>query len=254
MLACRVRDREGAAAALHVCPYLPKAPQRILAVPEGLSVVLSCVAAGCPGGLFQGQNMLQQRAHRGYGLLHCVCLYRRKQKENQEDLLRNANENTLKALRASDGGGRQAAGRKVSAITTYARVADMPSSRDLAIQARRLALWSSTGVLGFSRGYGSRVSRALVGDRPEGVPVTTYIRADVPSSRDLAIQVCALRFSAQAEVWGLIRQEVCSACSPVRLMIIEDGNCASSFGMFEGCICGYHRKQQVLPDLVSITA
>ena len=73
-----------------------------------------------------------------YYLLPTVHLFRRKQKENQEDLLRNANENTLKALRASDGGGRQAAGRKVSAITTYARVADMPSSRDLAIQARTL--------------------------------------------------------------------------------------------------------------------
>lgn len=68
--------------------------------------------------------------------------HRRKQKENQEDLLRNANENTLKALRAADGGGRQAAGRKVSALTTYARVADMPSSRDLAIQVRAHA-WSA---------------------------------------------------------------------------------------------------------------
>lgn len=39
--------------------------------------------------------------------------HRRKQKENQEEALRKANDNTLKALKASEGGGHAAQGRKV---------------------------------------------------------------------------------------------------------------------------------------------
>lgn len=60
---------------------------------------------------------------------------RRKQKENQEDLLRNANENTLKALKASEAGGSGvAAGRKASALESYKSIDEVPSTRELAIQ------------------------------------------------------------------------------------------------------------------------
>ncbi|CAL8465250.1 g4785 [Coccomyxa elongata] len=60
---------------------------------------------------------------------------RRKQKENQEDLLRSANENTLKALKASEAGSSGvAAGRKASALESYKSIDEVPSTRELAIQ------------------------------------------------------------------------------------------------------------------------
>ena len=65
----------------------------------------------------------------------CGFNHRRKQKENQEDLLRNANENTLKALKASEAGGSGvAAGRKASALESYKSIDEVPSTRELAIQ------------------------------------------------------------------------------------------------------------------------
>jgi hypothetical protein len=67
----------------------------------------------------------------------CTWSSRKKQKENQEDLLKLANENTVKALRAGGGdGGAAATGRKVSAVEAYRSIDEMPSSRDLAIEAR----------------------------------------------------------------------------------------------------------------------
>ncbi|KAK9903552.1 hypothetical protein WJX75_008667 [Coccomyxa subellipsoidea] len=60
---------------------------------------------------------------------------RRKQKENQEDLLRNANENTLRALKASEAGsGGANIGRKASALESYRTIEEIPSTRELAIQ------------------------------------------------------------------------------------------------------------------------
>lgn len=64
---------------------------------------------------------------------------RRKQKENQEDLLRNANENTLRALKASEAGsGGANIGRKASALESYKTIEEIPSTRELAIQACHL--------------------------------------------------------------------------------------------------------------------
>lgn len=66
---------------------------------------------------------------------------RRKQKENQEDLLKRVNEETLRQLRHNQDEGNQAGssgGRKVSEVVAYRSVSDMPSVRDLAIQVSRL--------------------------------------------------------------------------------------------------------------------
>ncbi|KAL3130646.1 hypothetical protein ABBQ38_008037 [Trebouxia sp. C0009 RCD-2024] len=62
---------------------------------------------------------------------------RRKQKENQEDLLKRVNEETLRQLRHNQDEGNQAGssgGRQVSEVVAYRSVSDMPSIRDLAIQ------------------------------------------------------------------------------------------------------------------------
>lgn len=62
---------------------------------------------------------------------------RRKQKENQEDLLKRVNEETLRQLRHSQDEGNQAGssgGRQVSEVVAYRSISDMPSIRDLAIQ------------------------------------------------------------------------------------------------------------------------
>ncbi|CAK0786832.1 hypothetical protein CVIRNUC_010046 [Coccomyxa viridis] len=58
---------------------------------------------------------------------------RKKQKENQEDLLAKANQETMRALKSSDGTTAVTAGRKVSAVEAYRRVEDIPTSRELAI-------------------------------------------------------------------------------------------------------------------------
>ena len=64
---------------------------------------------------------------------------RKKQKENQEDLLKQANENTVRLLKsgAGDSGG-AATGRKVSSVEAYRSVDEIPTSRDLAIQVLRI--------------------------------------------------------------------------------------------------------------------
>ena len=64
---------------------------------------------------------------------------RKKQKENQEDLLQKANRETMRALKSTDGAAAVTAGRKVSAVEAYRRVEDIPSSRELAIMVRRIA-------------------------------------------------------------------------------------------------------------------
>ena len=74
----------------------------------------------------------------GAELLHALC--RRKQKENQEDLLKRVNEETLRQLRHTQdennqgGGGK---GQQVSEVVAYRSIAEMPTVRDLAIQASR---------------------------------------------------------------------------------------------------------------------
>ena len=62
---------------------------------------------------------------------------RRKQKENQEDLLRRVNDATLAALTSARGGGagEGRSGRRVSDLCAYKAPADVPNSRDLALQA-----------------------------------------------------------------------------------------------------------------------
>ena len=61
---------------------------------------------------------------------------RKKQKENQEDLLQRANQETMRALKSTDGATAVTAGRKVSAVEAYRRVEDIPTSRELAILVR----------------------------------------------------------------------------------------------------------------------
>ena len=62
---------------------------------------------------------------------------RRKQKENQEDLLKRVNEETLRQLRHNQDEGNQngsSGGRQVSEVVAYRSISEMPSIRDLAIQ------------------------------------------------------------------------------------------------------------------------
>ena len=60
-----------------------------------------------------------------------------KQKENQEVLLKVANENTMKMLKSGGGeSGGAVVGRKVSSVEAYKSVEEIPTSRDLAIQVK----------------------------------------------------------------------------------------------------------------------
>lgn len=62
---------------------------------------------------------------------------RRKQKENQEDLLKRVNEETLRVLRHNqdeNNQGGSGAGRQISEVVAYRSISDMPSVRDLGIQ------------------------------------------------------------------------------------------------------------------------
>ena len=63
---------------------------------------------------------------------------RRKQKENQEDLLRRVNDATLAALTSARGGAGDGgrSGRRISDLCAYKAPADVPHARDLAVQAR----------------------------------------------------------------------------------------------------------------------
>ena len=65
-------------------------------------------------------------------------LRRRKQKENQEDLLRRVNDATLAALTSARGGAGDGgrSGRRISDLCAYKAPADVPHARDLAVQAR----------------------------------------------------------------------------------------------------------------------
>lgn len=63
---------------------------------------------------------------------------RKKQKENQEDLLKRVNEETLRQLRHTQDENNQNgsdSGRQVSEVVAYRSIAEMPTVRDLAIQA-----------------------------------------------------------------------------------------------------------------------
>ena len=67
--------------------------------------------------------------------LHLWC--RRKQKENQEDLLKRVNEETLRQLRHNQDDNNQSgsgSGRQVSEVVAYRSISDMPSVQNLAIQ------------------------------------------------------------------------------------------------------------------------
>ena len=63
----------------------------------------------------------------------CWSVCRKKQKENQEDLLAKANNETMRALKSNDSSGPVTIGRKVSTIEAYRKVEDIPSTRELAI-------------------------------------------------------------------------------------------------------------------------
>ena len=68
---------------------------------------------------------------------------RRKQKENQEDLLKRVNEETLRQLRHNqdeNNQGGSGGGRQVSEVVAYRSISDMPAARDLAIQVCLLTL------------------------------------------------------------------------------------------------------------------
>ena len=89
------------------------------------------------------------------GMLSYQCggACRKKQKENQEDLLAKANQETMRALKSTDGASAVTAGRKVSAVEAYRRVEDIPTSRELAVMVRMLSqiphhLLSGTGCRG----------------------------------------------------------------------------------------------------------
>ena len=102
--------------------------------------------------------------------LHCEGACRKKQKENQEDLLAKANQETMRALKSSDGTTAVTAGRKVSAVEAYRRVEDIPTSRELAIMVRISSemfshLLSGTGCLTPAR------STLLEGVSGQGLPL-----------------------------------------------------------------------------------
>lgn len=61
---------------------------------------------------------------------------RRRQKENQEDLLKKVNDETLRQLtkQKEDGGPSSGGGRKVSEVTSYRSLKDIPQYREMAIQ------------------------------------------------------------------------------------------------------------------------
>ena len=73
--------------------------------------------------------------------------HRRKQKENQEDLLKKVNDETLRQLtKQKDGGGPSSgAGRKVSELVSYRSVKDIPPTREMAIQVS--STWLQTLAL-----------------------------------------------------------------------------------------------------------
>ena len=76
-------------------------------------------------------------------LLSALHNCRRKQKENQEDLLKRVNEETLRQLRHNqdeNNQGGSGGGRQVSEVVAYRSISDMPSTRDLAIQVCLLTL------------------------------------------------------------------------------------------------------------------
>ena len=64
-------------------------------------------------------------------IAQCTC--RKKQKENQEDLLEKANRETMRALKSNDSSAPVTAGKKVSTVEAYRKVEDIPNSRELAI-------------------------------------------------------------------------------------------------------------------------
>jgi hypothetical protein len=62
--------------------------------------------------------------------------FRRRQKENQEDLLQRVNQATLDMLNKAGGGGAAGAGggRKITDIQAYRGVADMQHNNSLTVQ------------------------------------------------------------------------------------------------------------------------
>ena len=83
------------------------------------------------------QTAIQDVASIWYVMYWAPCVCRRKQKENQEDLLKRVNEETLRVLRHNqdeNNQGGSGAGRQVSEVVAYRSISDMPSVRDLAIQ------------------------------------------------------------------------------------------------------------------------
>ena len=67
---------------------------------------------------------------------------RRRQKENQEDLLKKVNDETLRQLTKSkdENGPAGGGGRKVSEVVAYRNVKDIPATREMAIQVKCLKL------------------------------------------------------------------------------------------------------------------
>lgn len=68
---------------------------------------------------------------------------RRKQKENQEDLLKRVNEETLRQLRHNQDDNNQAGsggGRQVSEVVAYRSISEIPPTQNLAIQVCCLRL------------------------------------------------------------------------------------------------------------------
>jgi len=63
-------------------------------------------------------------------------MYRKKQKENQEDLLKKVNDETLRQLtnKQGDGDGGDGGGRRVSEVVAYRSVKEIPLAREMAIQ------------------------------------------------------------------------------------------------------------------------
>lgn len=67
---------------------------------------------------------------------------RRRQKENQEDLLKKVNDETLRQLtkQKEDGGPSSGGGRKVSEVVAYRSLQELPATREMAIQVRTFCL------------------------------------------------------------------------------------------------------------------